>query len=60
MSDSWPKGPRRFVPVPGVISLDDLEPDDLDAAARADAEEPTSGFPDDPAAPPPPLRTPAP
>ena len=54
MSDSWPKGPRRFVPVPGVISLDDLEPDDLDAAARADAEEPTSGFPDNPAAPPPP------
>ncbi|MDT0633266.1 DUF445 family protein [Rubrivirga sp. S365] len=38
MSDSWPQGPRRFVPVPGVIDLDDLEPDDLDAAARADAE----------------------
>ena len=69
MPDSWPKGPRRYVPVPGVIDLDDLEPDDLDAAALADAEDdapaapppkrpvddpPTSGVPDDPDAAPPP------
>ena len=61
MSDSWPQGPRRYVPVPGVIDLDDLEPDDLDAAAAADAEPETpGGFPDvaprlsdEPAAPPP-------
>ena len=55
---SWPKGPRRYVPVPGVIDLDDLEPDDLDAAALADATEdaepaPPSGDAVDPAAPPP-------
>ena len=61
MSDSWPEGPRRYVPVPGVISLDDLEPDDLDAAARADAEEPADDAdppPVRPAPPEPPRPTP--
>ena len=49
MSENRPSGPRRYVPVPGIIDLDALDDDE-----GADPSEDTaSGFSDDPDAPPP-------
>ena len=59
MPDDKPSGPRRYVPVPGVIDLDAVEDANFaeafgeDGALDAAPDEP-SGFPDAPDAPPPP------